>query len=563
MPVPQLPPRKGIVHDRRGGVTIIVACSSMMIIGFAAVAVDLGSVFLQERKLQGVADMAAMSAARDLGSANSAAQATANLTNWNGGVTTVTTLGSWSNDSTVAPGSRFVAGGAAGNAVKVKVTAKADLYFASAILGKQQLTITRSATAARAELASFSIGTRLAAVQGGAVNALLSALTGSQISLSVMDYNALASANVDLFSYINALKTHASLTGLSFDKVLSANISTSDQLSGLVDALSSTGQTVAAAALKKIAQASTATANSPLSAVIDLGPYTDQDHVAGASDTSVAVNAFDLAKALLLASNGGRQLQLNVAGAVPGLLNVNVWLAIGQRPTDSSWMGVRENGQSTIIRTAQTRLYVEAQAASILGLLGSQPITLPIYVEAASAQAKLTSLSCPSASANQSMQIAVMPSVGQIAVASLDRTKLNDFTKPMVLSPATLIGINLGLLSTNVTAYSDIVLGGASWQSVSFSRADITAGTTKTVSTNDLASTTISSLIGNLNLGVQVGGLGLSTGAITAPLAPLLNSLGAPLDTLINTLTGVLGVELGQADVQATGLRCKDAALVA
>jgi uncharacterized membrane protein len=224
---------------------------------------------------------------------------------------------------------------------------------------------------------------------------------------------------------------------------------------------------------------------------------------------------------------------------------------------------VRQNGQYDVTRTAQTRLYLEAQAASVLGLLGSQPITVPIYVEAASAQAKITSLSCPSVVENQAIQMAVSPSVGQVAVASLDRTKLNDFTHPMSLSPATIVNVNLGLLSAKVTSYSVVQLGGAAWQTVNFSRAEVNASTIKTVSTTDIASTGIATLLGNLSLGVQVGGLGLTTGAITAPIAATLNALGAPLDTLVNGLTDVLGVKLGQADVRVNGLRCRDAALVA
>ncbi|WP_204337686.1 hypothetical protein, partial [Klebsiella pneumoniae] len=71
------------------------------------------------------------------------------------------------------------------------VNSKADLFFGAAILGKPQIDISRTATAASAQLASFSIGTRLLSLQGGVANSLLSALTGSQINLSVMDYNQL------------------------------------------------------------------------------------------------------------------------------------------------------------------------------------------------------------------------------------------------------------------------------------------------------------------------------------------------------------------------------------
>ena len=42
-----------------------------------------------------------------------------------------------------------------------------------------------------------------------------------------------------------------------------------------------------------------------------------------------------------------------------------------------------------------------------------------------------------------------------------------------------------------------------------------------------------------------------------------LTAVAAPLDQLIDGLTAVLGVKLGEADVKINGLRCKGAALVA
>ncbi len=71
------------------------------------------------------------------------------------------------------------------------LTGQANVYFSTVFTGKRQVSVTRHATAAQAQLASFSIGSGLASVQGGAANALLSALTGSQVSLSVMNYNGL------------------------------------------------------------------------------------------------------------------------------------------------------------------------------------------------------------------------------------------------------------------------------------------------------------------------------------------------------------------------------------
>ncbi len=59
------------------------------------------------------------------------------------------------------------------------------------ILGRNSVTVTKRAVAARPggpPTAMFSIGSRLASLDGGLANSLLSALLGSRVSLTVMDY---------------------------------------------------------------------------------------------------------------------------------------------------------------------------------------------------------------------------------------------------------------------------------------------------------------------------------------------------------------------------------------
>ena len=67
-------------RDERGAVAVIAAASGAVLLGFGALAVDMGSIYLQSRKLQGMADLAAIAAARDLANAQAAAQATASAT---------------------------------------------------------------------------------------------------------------------------------------------------------------------------------------------------------------------------------------------------------------------------------------------------------------------------------------------------------------------------------------------------------------------------------------------------------------------------------------------------
>ena len=541
--------------DQRGASAVIVVLSMTMILSFAALAIDLGSVFLQTRKLQGMADLAAMAASRDLPKAALAAQATVTA-NGVSGVQVITQTGNY----TATPGSpvatRFVVGGAPMNAARVQLKGTADLYFGSLITGGKGISISRVGTAARTQLASFSIGSRLASLNGGIANSLLTGLTGSKINLSVMDYNNLASANVDLLSYVKALRTKANLQAASFDDALNAQVTLADALSVLGDQVNVNAK----GPLNVLAQAGGNT-KIQLDQLIDLGPYGGQDTIIGSPDSAVTVDSMTLATAILQLANKNRQVKLDLSANVPGLAGVNAWLAIGERPNNSPWMTVTASGDP-IIRTAQTRLYVETQiggVGSLLGGLGITVLKLPIYVELASGEAKLSAITCASNASGNNVALDVRPSIGSVSIGEINKADLNNFQKTLTVSPANVVD----LLLIKVQADSTLKIGGASWQTTNFAASEIGNGTIKTVRTNDAVQALAASLVGKMNLNVNLLGLGLNLSGITAALGQTL-AVAAPLiDGVVNGLTNLLGVGLGEADVQVNGVRCGGAALVA
>ena len=546
------------LHDRRGAGAMLVGLFMPMVLGFGAMAVDLGSVYLTTRHLQGVADMAAMAAANDLDRAQAAADATVAANPMDAPVTAEVVEGGYTAAGGIAAASRFTPGGASPTAARVTLHGTARLFFGAALTGRTSFDISRTATAARAQLASFSIGSRLASINGGIENALLSALTGSSVNLSVMDYNALIAANVDLFDYVAALRTRLSLTGATYDQVLSTRPSTGIAMQALADVLGTGGQLQAAGAAHSLALAQPGSSKTDLSRLIDTGPYGDQDHVAGGTGARVTISAMDFADAIMSVANGGRQVQLNLGAGIPGLASTTAWLAIGQRASNSPWIGI-DNAGGVVVRTAQARLYVDTQVAGLGGLggLGGSLVHVPAYVELASAEAKLSTLSC----ANGTVGLSVAPSVGRIAIGQVNTATLDDFTTAETITPATLL--NLGLVKATATAGID--LGGEQWQAVNFSANEVTAHSLKTVSTQNLAQQTIASLVGNAQIGVQLFGLGLvvGQGPVTTALGQTLSAAAGPIDTTLDGLEALLGVRLGEADVRINGLRCKGAALVA
>lgn len=552
-------PRAGFRRDRRGGVAAITAMSLTMILALAALAVDIGWVYLQSRRLQGVADLAAITAANDIGRAQVAAQATvtANGDGWRTPPQTTVTLGRYTGDAAVPVKARFQATAQDPDAVKVSVASEAELFFGAALLGRPSVPIRREATAARADLASFSIGSRLASLKGGLANALLGDLTGSQVNLSVMDYDALADADVSLFSYLDAVSTRLDLKGPTYDQVLQADLTTGQALQALADALSASGDSQAASATRTLALSAGDRTPAHLDALASLGPYGGQDHVSGGSAATVALSAMDLAQALLQAGAGDRQLKLDLGATVPGLADTDVWLAIGEPMNNAPYMTVTQD-KTVVVRTSQARLYVDAKLAGS-GLLGGlAQVRLPVLVELASGEARLKAIDC----GRKAATLEVKPSIGSLKIGDIDLTALNDFKRPLTVARAKLVKAPL----FGVSGKSDIALGGASWQTVSFTAAEVKAGAVKTVKTNDTLAAASASLLANLDLDVDFASLihvGLGDAAILAALKPLLEAATPPLDGVISSLTDLLGLGVGEADVRVNGLRCGVAALVA
>jgi uncharacterized membrane protein len=266
----------------------------------------------------------------------------------------------------------------------------------------------------------------------------------------------------------------------------------------------------------------------------------------------------DVAQGVLSLANQDRQVALDFGASVPGLTNLQAWLAIGERPNNSPWMTISRDNSVTIA-TAQARLYIQAQALTGLGVLGVSPVTLPVLVELAPAQAKLATISCPADPASQSVGLSVSTGVGTLSIGQVQTSGLGNFRQPLDIQPAVLVQIPL----VRATGSAQVNIGGGNWQTVSFSRADVTAGTIKTVATNNIVQATTTSLLHNLNLQVSVLGLGLNLGPVTSAISASLGTIAPVLDQYVDALTGLLGVKLGEADVKMNGLRCHDAALVA
>ena len=535
-------------RDRGGNVTMIFAGGFVMLAGSAAFAVDTGSLYLEKRRLQGVADAAALSAANSQAADAAARQAMA-ANQANDASIEKLERGTYSADSTVAPAARFIASGD-GNAIRLTMGRDVPLFFGKFLTGRPTARVSVTATAARVDLASFSIGSRLASVSGGLPGQLLSGLAGTDLNLNVMDAQGLVSADVDLLAFIDALRTQANLQGLTFGETLATDVSLPKALSAMAAA---TGNASAQSALRGIA-ARVPPVTVQLSKLIDLGPLSGETTTDPARP--IKADGYALVREMLQTATGKRQVDLDLAAGVPGLLSTKVSLAIGERPAQSPWLAVAKD-RSVKVRTAQTRLYVDTKVGGS-GLLGAASIHLPLFVELAKAEASLRSISCPTP-ATATVGLDVTTSAGQVAIGDVDTSALGNFNAAITPRRTTLVKV---LLLAEVTGQSNVNLGGAGAQQVTFTAQEIAAGKTHTVSTNDIAAGVAASLVRDMDLQVNTLGLGINLSLVTSAVGTVLQGAAAPLDSLLGDLTGLLGVSVGQADVRVNGLRCGKPILV-
>lgn len=542
--------------DERGNFAIMGTGLMTLVIGCAALGVDLGSIFADRRRTQSTTDLAAIVAASNLTNATNAASATVVKNNYPASALISVELGTYTANSAVAPQSRFVTPtvGAA-NAVRVTLNTQTPLYFAKYITGSNQFTIKTSATATSTAQASFAIGSRLLAINGGLLNAILGSMLGTTLSLSAMDYQSLASANIDAFSFLSAVATRANLTAATYDTVLTSNLKVSDIVAAMLSTQQAqNGASSATTALSTISQAvNGVSTRMQLGSLIDVGPYAGLA-TGTAPQTGVSLQLLNLLSATGAVANGTNQVATGVNLSLPGIVSASLTATVGERAQGSGWVAVGSQGAS--VHTAQTRILLSIQLA------GSGPapvVNLPVYVEIASGTATLTAVSCgyPNITTS-SVTLGVTPGIVDAWIGNVTLADMTNFTtKPN--PPATTL-VNLGAIT--VTGRAHAGMGNTTPTAVNFNYAQITSQTPQTVTTTNFTSSLTSSLLGNLSLTVNVGPLGLPIPGLGSAVSGILGRATSSVDQLLAAVLATFGVGIGQADVWVNGVRCDGAVLV-
>lgn len=569
---------RNFASDERGATAILFAISLVALLGFGAMAVDVGSFFYEKRKLQTANDLAALAAAGDIPHAQAAAQASVTKNGFQGGNILSTQPGIYTPDPAKRPEDRFVPGPAAtANAVKIDMRTLTPLLLGRAFAASSttkpvpgttpapavqvsfdtgDVPIGSSAIAYRDAQAAFAIGSRLLKLEGGLLNGLLSSLLGGGVSLSVMDYDALIKARVDLFDFSKHLATRLNLTAATYDDVLKANAKLGDVLSAIVDASrdNDARSGTATAALGKLASVAASGLPVDLSKLVSFGPAGDRP-ASGPKPLAASVSALDIVSAVAQIANGKRQIDVGLALNLPGIAAINLKLGIGERPVGGAMVRVGRTGSS--VHTAQTRLLL---TVDLVGSGAASLVRLPVYLELAAATAKLNAVQCsPGDVTTSRVTLGVRPAVVDAWIGQVSMTEFNNFSTAPNPPAATLVNV-IGL--AKVSARAHVTMTNLAETPVNFSYAEILRGDKKTTSTQDFVATLLGRLVGDLELKVEALGLGIGLPGLDGLVSGIVGNAVTPLDQLLNGVLGTLGIGLGQADTWVTGVRCGGAVLV-
>ncbi|MCR4266011.1 pilus assembly protein TadG-related protein [Nitratireductor sp. ZSWI3] len=570
---------RALLRDRRANVATLFALILPVMIGCLALGVDYGNLTLQQRRLQKTADLASIIAAADIRNAEKAVAKFFALNNEKIAVETSDGLllddrylsaedhleqarngiarlvrGRYFADPSIATSLRFVEMATSPDAAKVMIRKQGVLYFGSLFTSAPEIGVVGTASAEK--LAGFSIGSRLASLDGGILNGVLGQLLGTTISLKAMDYEALLDADVNVLSFLQVLATRLNLTALTYDQILATDLTLPQLLSSL--RLTSGVPPAVQAVLRTLETATSKNASTfKLEKLLNLdpkGPLT----IATDAPWEMKIGVLEMITAAAALSNGDTQISIDSGINLLGLGAIRINLAIGEPPVGTPSHALAPIG--TAVRTAQTRLKVEIEISG-LQLLAGTKIRLPLYVEVAHAEARIADIQCsPSSATGGSVAIDAVPGVLEIAIGNVDPSVLSNFSTGARVTRAELVNA-AGLVK--ITGIAHVESKNLQMSRLNFSSSDILQGRVKTVSTKDIIGSITATLLGKLDLDVRVLTLSLGLEPLfKAALAATLSSVAAPVDALLYNVLALAGVKVGEVDVRVTGVNCERPVLV-
>ena len=411
-------------------------------------------------------------------------------------------------------------------------------------------------------------GPRLASItssQGALLNALLGSLTGSTLSVNVLDWNAVAGGNVSLLSTLNALQA---TLGVSTPAAALNTPITLGQLTGaLSTAASQAGNISLAASLGNIA----AQLNVP--GTITLGSLISSDGIVGTTQINV-LSLIDGAAQLYNKQNVlTMPAPLTLTGAQLGqssLANISVQVQAVEPPVYVCGpAGTTFHSSALRVKLGLTLASVNLDTGVLNSLLGTTSLTLAsfsVYIEVAHASGVISAVNA----ITNAMTVQATPGIASIYLGKFDDLQFFDRTHTINpatdMTPGTIAALTIGGNTIGVYASAAVTGVAPTPTTFNFSGAGLQS---QTATTSGLTATTLlTSLVGNLDITIAPS-LGVLDSAVLPLLKGLVSGVVAPvlqvtLPAVVDPLLSLVGVRVGEVDITSGGtyLQCAAAGCV-
>ncbi|MBD3728948.1 MAG: hypothetical protein IE933_04510 [Sphingomonadales bacterium] len=446
-------------------------------------------------------------------------------------------------------------GAPATNAIRVELSREVPLFFGSFLVDSDVTIVRARATAARTDVAAFELNSQILNISGGIPGRVLSQLAGVDLALSDDDIAALATGQIDVIDFAEQLRGGQGDATRTFGEAFGL----ATPLDEVLTAMANSAQGAETRAILLQVAGNAGNENVTMADLIDLGPFKTADVNDGRS--TIEIDAYSLLRSVLQLSHGDSydvSLDTDLAGGVPAHIRVSGGYGYARSP----WLTIA-SASEYVLRTAQTRIYLETGLTSGNGL----PVSLrvPLYVELAPAEAQINDILCTGNPAEDGVGVDVRPSLGTLAVADIDESGFADFSRDMSMGEAVMADTAL----LDITGFAKTDMGGEATQQLFFDKEEIARREHKIVSTSDLAEVLVDTLLGNLDLTVQTAAVGIPLGssalggeAIATTVGDRLADLAPAIDATLHGLTTSLGVNIGAAEVGVTYLRCGQPSIV-
>ncbi|WP_235737600.1 pilus assembly protein TadG-related protein [Nocardioides alcanivorans] len=370
-------------RDERGAVAPFVAIVTVLLVGVASFALDLGMQRVARRDMQALADIVAMDMARRLDGRTAGALQAEMVSARDASVernsdTTVGDTPAVSHElGVLATDGSFTAVGSGAVPSAVRVTARTSVDYA---FRTGEGAASRRAVATSRSEACFSVGSYAAAVRSDSSPVLgpLLGILGAKLDITVADARGLANVDLPLLGFIDAGLGVGTLDEL----VALRGVRLGDFYLAMADVLRRDVGNTAQVMLLEALAVRVPGLDLDLADILTLG-------TGGGAGLEGRLNVFDLVSSSLFAANGENALALpDLAVNLGSLVNLDASLELIQKPNNAC------GPRGTTASTSQLALRLSGDVIRLDLEIFRIRIGLDVEVELAPAEGSLTSVSC-------------------------------------------------------------------------------------------------------------------------------------------------------------------------